>query len=285
MKVICGISALLLGTTLLAGVAVADQNDHDGRFAHSEHSDMHGAPQSGVHFEGRGRFNNNPNFSRNHMRGFRGANEMRWNHVVGFHDRNVAHFSVQDRAMWTHGNWRHERYHGRYGWWWNTNGAWFFYDQPVYPYPGYASDFYYSDDYADNGDGGYANPGYGPEPGDSGGYWYYCNNPAGYYPYVKSCRGPWRAVTPTPQDQGYGPGSDNGPQYNDDRGPPRGQQFADPRGNDGPPPGYEDDDDRGPPPGYGGDRGQPPGYDRGPGPDNGQDDDDDDGGPPPPPRL
>ncbi|MCQ8182509.1 hypothetical protein NP603_15410 [Methylomonas sp. SURF-1] len=30
------------------------------------------------------------------------------------------------------------------------------------------------------------------------GYWYYCDNPAGYYPYVNQCPGGWRQVTPTP---------------------------------------------------------------------------------------
>ncbi|MBA5607561.1 hypothetical protein H3H36_19575 [Duganella sp. FT3S] len=27
-------------------------------------------------------------------------------------------------------------------------------------------------------------------------FWYYCNNPPGYYPYVKECRSSWRAVSP-----------------------------------------------------------------------------------------
>jgi hypothetical protein len=26
--------------------------------------------------------------------------------------------------------------------------------------------------------------------------WYFCDNPQGYYPYVKECSTPWRAVTP-----------------------------------------------------------------------------------------
>ena len=30
-------------------------------------------------------------------------------------------------------------------------------------------------------------------------YWYYCDNPQGYYPYVRQCPGGWRAVSPTPQ--------------------------------------------------------------------------------------
>ena len=29
-------------------------------------------------------------------------------------------------------------------------------------------------------------------------YWYYCENPAGYYPYVPQCPGGWREVLPTP---------------------------------------------------------------------------------------
>jgi hypothetical protein len=30
------------------------------------------------------------------------------------------------------------------------------------------------------------------------GYWYYCTNPAGYYPYVKECSTDWQKVNPTP---------------------------------------------------------------------------------------
>jgi hypothetical protein len=29
-------------------------------------------------------------------------------------------------------------------------------------------------------------------------YWYYCDNPPGYYPYVPQCPAGWRQVTPTP---------------------------------------------------------------------------------------
>ncbi|MDD4915607.1 MAG: hypothetical protein PHW13_11305, partial [Methylococcales bacterium] len=31
------------------------------------------------------------------------------------------------------------------------------------------------------------------------GYWYYCRNPEGYYPYVKECPQGWQQVSPTPQ--------------------------------------------------------------------------------------
>ncbi|WP_432744748.1 hypothetical protein ABXJ76_05115 [Methylobacter sp. G7] len=30
------------------------------------------------------------------------------------------------------------------------------------------------------------------------GYWYYCNNPEGYYPYIKQCPVGWLQVAPTP---------------------------------------------------------------------------------------
>ena len=29
-------------------------------------------------------------------------------------------------------------------------------------------------------------------------YWYYCQRPDGYYPYVKECPGGWQRVTPQP---------------------------------------------------------------------------------------
>ncbi|MDD2761640.1 MAG: hypothetical protein PHH11_15275 [Methylomonas sp.] len=33
-----------------------------------------------------------------------------------------------------------------------------------------------------------------PQPG----YWYYCSNPEGYYPYVRECPSGWRQVDPIP---------------------------------------------------------------------------------------
>ncbi len=32
-------------------------------------------------------------------------------------------------------------------------------------------------------------------------YWYYCQNPNGYYPYVKNCPGGWLQVAPQPPGQ------------------------------------------------------------------------------------
>ena len=40
-------------------------------------------------------------------------------------------------------------------------------------------------------------------PADS--YWYYCTQPAGYFPYVQNCSQPWMKVVPQV------PGSNNSP--------------------------------------------------------------------------
>ena len=33
-------------------------------------------------------------------------------------------------------------------------------------------------------------------------YWYYCQDPQGYYPYVRNCPGGWQQVLPTPPQSG-----------------------------------------------------------------------------------
>jgi hypothetical protein len=83
--------------------------------------------------------------------------------------------------------------------WWPWYPAYPYY-YPYYPY--YAYDPYYApasaaaveqqpEQYADSGQ----------QQSDS--YWYYCQDPQGYYPYVKSCPGGWMKVVPqtTPPQQ------------------------------------------------------------------------------------
>ncbi len=36
-------------------------------------------------------------------------------------------------------------------------------------------------------------------------YWYYCQNPKGYYPYIKSCRSGWMKVVPDTDPQATPP--------------------------------------------------------------------------------
>ena len=95
------------------------------------------------------------------------------------------------------------RYYGRYGFgWWGYPYGWgypYWWGYPYYPYPypyPYYDPYYY---------GGYGQPPVPPQgvtpPSQSGqqqpSYWYFCQNPEGYYPYVKNCPGGWMAVVPS----------------------------------------------------------------------------------------
>jgi len=48
-----------------------------------------------------------------------------------------------------------------------------------------------------------APPAYAPpadEAGPNPGLWYYCNNPQGYYPYIRECNGQWQTVPANPDN-------------------------------------------------------------------------------------
>ena len=100
----------------------------------------------------------------------------------GFHSHfaagSIGHFGGRDLGAWRGGFWWHGFRGGRIGWWWFTDGFWYWYNSPVYPYPGYVADYYVP----------------GEEYGDQGPVWYYCNYPPGYYPYVHACPSGWRVV-------------------------------------------------------------------------------------------
>jgi hypothetical protein len=113
-----------------------------------------------------------------------------------FEGRDFAHFSVQDQVMWRGGGWRHEFHNGRWGWWWFVGGAWYFYDQPVYPYPVYVSDVVYEEpvdqvqvvqpvEQVDPN---------APPPPPTGQVYYYCPG-VGYYPQVPTCPVPFQVIT------------------------------------------------------------------------------------------
>jgi hypothetical protein len=95
---------------------------------------------------------------------------------------DIHRFVDLDARVWHGGRWRHDHHRGRYGWWWVVGGLWYFYPQPVYPYP---------DPFAP-GDVIY-------ESGGAGDYWYYCESAGQYYPYVTECPEGWQAVMPEDQ--------------------------------------------------------------------------------------
>jgi hypothetical protein len=81
-------------------------------------------------------------------------------------------------GQWHSGRWYQGWLGNRYGWWWAIPGAdWYAYDEPVYPYPAFP-------------DTGYPGAPMAPY------YWYFCQNPAGYYPYVQQCSVAWQPVAP-----------------------------------------------------------------------------------------
>jgi len=125
---------------------------------------------------------------------------------------------------WAGGRWYYGWHGPRYGWWWTVGNSWYLYPRPVYPYPTYLPPAGY-DDYG---------PSYRPDYRQGGPseqqqelanraqlfqYWYYCDNPRGYYPYLQDCEN-WREV---PADPDYGAPPRDGsppPDYPD----PRDQQ-------------------------------------------------------------
>lgn len=108
-------------------------------------------------------------------------------HAPDFHGRDFGHFNHSERVLWQGGRWIHDWHDGRYGWWWFVGGCWYFYPQPIYPYPTYVPPAVVVQQ---------APPvPTGLPPAQN---WYYCDNPKGYYPYVASCNGAWRAVPATP---------------------------------------------------------------------------------------
>jgi hypothetical protein len=96
----------------------------------------------------------------------------------GWHDRDIHRFHDRDFDVWRTGRWYQGRHGGRLGWWWVLGNAWYYYPQPVYPYP---------DPYTPP----VAVP---PPPGPPRQVFYYCPRPHGYFPYIPACTVPWRAV-------------------------------------------------------------------------------------------
>jgi hypothetical protein len=93
----------------------------------------------------------------------------------------IGRFHEHDMELWRGGRWHHGRHEGRNGWWWIVGGVWYFYPVRVMPYPD-----------------PYQPPMVVVPPVPAAPqYWYYCANPAGYYPYVAQCVVGWQRVPAT----------------------------------------------------------------------------------------
>jgi hypothetical protein len=83
-----------------------------------------------------------------------------------FPARNFGGHPYHGRLAWEGGRWRHEMHNGRYGWWWDVGGVWYFYPQQMDGPPAYVSDVEVMDDVAGADDDGPDGPGPGgPGPG------------------------------------------------------------------------------------------------------------------------
>lgn len=84
-------------------------------------------------------------------------------------ERNFGGHVYRGRQAWEGGRWRHEVHNGRYGWWWDVGGVWYFYPQPMDGPPTYVSDYEVVEDYGgpDGPPAGYPPPppvAYAPPP-------------------------------------------------------------------------------------------------------------------------
>lgn len=102
---------------------------------------------------------------------------------------NIPLFRRFGLALWQSGQWRHGWHHGRWGWWWLVHNVWYYYPEPSYPYPSP----YVPGMIAER----QSQPGEPPSQAPVG-YWYYCKNPKGYYPYIPKCPGGWTRVPAKP---------------------------------------------------------------------------------------
>ena len=103
---------------------------------------------------------------------------------------DIHRFHEHDYDRWRGGRWYHGPHLGRSGWWWIVGGIWYFYPAPVYPYPNpYVPPVVVVPS---------APAAPAPEPAPQEQYWYYCPNPAGYYPYVAHCTTDWQKVPASP---------------------------------------------------------------------------------------
>ena len=100
----------------------------------------------------------------------------------------IEHFHEHNIVVWRGGRWFHGWHGNRLGWWWLVDGAWYWYPAPVYPYP----DPYTPPVVVQVPSAPPAQPQALPST------WYYCDRPAGYYPYVPECGSGWKAVPATP---------------------------------------------------------------------------------------
>ena len=120
---------------------------------------------------------------------------------INFRGRHYDHFNVHERTVWHGGAWRHTSH----GWFWVVGGVYYSYPVPIYPWPLLVSSvvleypLVYPVVAVASTPTVVVRPPLVVEAQPQ--YWYYCDDPAGFAPYVQNCAGnKWQRVpTPPPQ--------------------------------------------------------------------------------------
>ena len=112
---------------------------------------------------------------------------------------DIQRFHEHDYDHWRGGHWYHGWHDGRFAWWWLVGGGlWYWYPAAVYPYP----DPYTPPVVIQTAPVVQPAPAAPPpavvQAQAPAAVWYYCNHPAGYYPYVPQCPSGWTAVSAAP---------------------------------------------------------------------------------------
>lgn len=150
-------------------------------------------------------------YAEEHFRGERGneerGHEFRGNEMRGHDYRegwrgDMSRFHERDIDIWRGGRWYHGYHDGRNAWWWFAGGIWYAYSAPIYPYPDpYQPPVVIVQTpqppvYVEQNPPVQAAPPAQNAPQAQ--FWYYCSNPAGYYPYVPNCSVDWQKVPANP---------------------------------------------------------------------------------------
>ena len=128
-----------------------------------------------------------------------------------YHD--VHRFNHNELILWQGGRWNNTCFAGRCGWWWLSAGQWYFYTQPVYPYPLVVSGIGYPEPVVvapapvviapapvvTVPAPVVVQPALKADPPPK--FWYYCDNPKGYFPQVQNCATQFRQVGEPPAPQ------------------------------------------------------------------------------------
>lgn len=169
----------------------------------AEHNQRKSAPQKGaqqgnIHRGSPERGRQMHPGDRGHLGNRRGF-ERRWPGPGGrpehfnFRGRHYGSFTLHERTIWHRGAWRHTGH----GWYWIVGGVYYSYPAPIYPYPLFVSGVVVEYPVVAPVPVVVARPPLVVQPQAQ--YWYHCDDPPGYSPYVQNCNTEWRMVPVPPQ--------------------------------------------------------------------------------------